>query len=576
MGNNQNCVKLDEQSNKTSFQPPYKHRSLVNSVHYEEGNINMLINSKSSFFNQTADDNTDKILEENPRLSENPESFEIEINELLEKISLNNSEENPRISLNFEGKYLINQTALDIMNFFENLKKMTHVDLNLNNAYLNDEKFSTVMSSFKKHEEIEDFTLKISKNHLGYLSGKLISQLIAKLLDLKHLYINLSYNPDMSGNGLEELAENLALLKKLNSLKLEFQATKINSSDLFFLEFKESLLKMPNLTVLSLDLSNNFLKPNIISLFISSLQNLTNLRVFSLNLSYNSLRPHDLYDLSSNCSEFSELEEFSLNCNECGLSLSEYEIIYMGLARLRNLRRLHLDLAKNYNINKVLNYLVDYINPEKSFVAIEDFHLNLSFNLFQDMNYENLSFLLLSMKKLKFFDISFANNTLESKGFESLMCALAGKKALRNLKIEFRNCEIKSFEFIANSLRHIKSLRQLYLGFKTPACTYENFLNFLKILQEIFVEKFALELGEKIFHRKEIYVIIEKLSEVQSLKEIEFVKGLNYFILNKKIEETFKNYLTLKKKVLYQAYLINLKIKDKKLAFKLFEKLTEN
>jgi len=574
MGNNQNCVKMKEPSNpaleNSTFQSPYRTRSLANSVHYEEGNINIIINSKSSFlrpYSLVNDEHNEYIYEEanSRKFSDNPENFETEIRNLLSQMAQNLSDKRTQICLNLEGKYVTKQTTFDIMDFFENAKNMVKIEINLNNVYLNDEKFATIINSFQKHPEMLELTLKLSKNHLGYNSGKLISQLIAKLPDLKFLDIDLSYNPDMSGNGLEELADNLGLLEKLSCLKLELQATKINSSDLFFLELKESLLKMNNLTNLSLDLSRNFLKSNIIGLFISGLQNIQNLQIFSLNLSYNNLRAQDLYDLSSACSEFKNLEEFCFICNECGVSLSEYEILYMGLARLPKFRKLHLDFGKNYNANKIVNYLVDYINPETSFVSIKDVNLNLAFNLFQEINYENISFLFLSMKFLHSLEISLANNTMESKGLENIMCSLGGMKSLKHLRIDLKNSEVKNngFEMIGNSLAQIKSLRSLHLGFQTSSCTFQNIVNFLAIINGLLVEKFALEVGEKIFHRDEINLLMEKLSSFKLLQDMDLSKNSNFFTLNLRNMEVFKTYLKHKKRVMYQAFSLNSRIADR-------------
>ena len=586
MGNSENCVKVKEQGPQnqetSAFQSPYRTRSLANSIHYEEGNINILINSKSSFlrpYSVVNEDNNNEITYEEPsnprKFSDNPESFETEIRNLLTKMTQNFSEKRTQICLNLEGKYLTKQTTFDIMSFFENAQNMVKTEINLNNVYLNDEKFATILSPFPKHHEMLELTLKLSKNHLGYNSGKLISQLIAKLPELISLEIDLSYNPDMSGNGLEELAENLILMEKLTSLKLELQATKINSSDLFFLEFKESISKMSNLTNLSIDLSKNFLKSNIIGLFISGLQTVQTLRNFSLNLSYNNLRAQDLYDLSSALSDFKNLEEFQLVCNECGLSLSEFEIVYMGLAKLPKFRKLNLNLAKNYNNNKVVNYLVDYINPENSFCSIQEVSLNLSFNLFQDINYENVSFLFLSMKPLHSLDLSLSNNGLETKGLENIMCALGGMKFLKFLKLDLRNADLNDsgFEMIANSIAHIKHLKRLCLGFQMPSFTFQNLVNFLEIIKSLHIEKLGLEVGEKIIHREEISLFIEKLNGFKLLLEAEFPKNTNFISLNHKKIETFKRHLVEKKRVLFIGFLLSSQIGDFKLRKEIMEKL---
>ena len=584
MGNDQNCVKMNEKSSKPIsepvFQAPYRTRSLMNSIHYEEGNINILINAKSSFLrpNDNPPDYQDNISidgNNHRKFSENPETFEIEIKKLLSELSSRFTGEKTEITLNLEGKYVTKQTSLDLMYFFENAKNIEKLELNLNNVYLNDEKFSTIINAFQCHTGIIDLTLKLSKNHLGYLSGKLISQLISKFIDLESLYIDLSYNPDMSGNSLEELADSFALLTQLKTLKLEVQATKLNSSDLFFLEFKESLIKMINLKGIYLDLSKNFLKPNVLSIFISGLQNMSQIEDLTLNLSYNSLRAQDLYDLSSNCSEFRDLAQFHLICHECGLSLSEYEIIYMGLARLIKLEKLYLDLGKNYNCNKVVNYLVDYINPEKSFISIQQFKLNVTFNLFQEINYENLSFLLLSMKNLRHFELFIGNNALESKGIENIICALGGMKFLRSLKIDLKNCEVKNngFELIGSSFAHIKSLRYIYLGFQTTSCTLQNLLNFLEIINGMYIEYMTLDLGERIFHRTEINLLLEKLSSLKILKKMDFIKNSNFYNLNNLSLEQFKSHLNLKTKAIYIVFLLNKHINNRKTVKELLEKL---
>lgn len=590
MGNNQNqCIKInekeikpilnDENASVSNF--PYRQQSFSNSFHYEEGNINFLINSKSCFlkpFSIINNDGNDYIYDDQEmarKFSENPENFEIEIQKILCELSNVFSENFPHISLNLEGKYVTKKTSLDIMNFFANAKNISKLDLNLNNVYLNDEKFATIITSLNGNKEFVELTLQISKNHLGYLSGKLISQTIAGFLGLKLLKIDLSYNPDMSGNGLEELSETFSSLKDLQSLKLNLQATKINSSDLFFLEFKESLSKLPHLMHLSLDLSKNFLKSNILSIFILGLQNISNLQTLSLNLSYNNLKPQDIYDFSSVCSELYDLHDLNLVFNECGLSLSEYEIIYMGLAKLPNLKRLHLNMAKNYNTNKIQNFLVDYINPEKSFNSIIDFSLNLSFNLFQDINYENISFVLLSMKNLMFLDLSFGNNTLQEKGLENLVCALGRMKFLKSLRLDFKNCDLKNivFEILATFLSHVKSIRFLYLGFATSSCTFQCLLNFFEITQEMLIEKIVLEVSEKKINKEDFIVLIQKLSSFKILKSIDFIKDVQFIPINQKIIQIFQRFLEIKKKLIYQTYRIKNIIKDERIISDLKRKL---
>lgn len=584
MGNSQNCIRIKDHTHKIiddALQSPYNSKSFSNSIHYEEGNINILIKSKSSFFQSyslISDENNDFFYEEksNRKFSENPESFEIEIKNLLEKLLINFSEYHGEICLNLEGKYLTKQSSLDIMNFLGKAKNLDKLELILNNVYLNDEKFSIIINSLQKDSGILDLNLRLSKNHLGYLSGKLISHLISNLYELKSLQIDLSYNPDMSGNGLEDLAESFALLHNLTDLKLDFQATKINSSDLFFLEFKESLMKMPNLLNLSLDFSKNFLKSNILSLFIAGLQNLSNLQVFSLNLSYNNLQSKDLYDLSSKCSEFTNLSKFNLVCNECGLSLSEYEIISLGLARLPKLQKINLDLAKNYNFNKNENFLVDYINPEKAFLLMRKLKLNLSFNLIQEINYENFSFLFLCMKNLNYLDIYLRNNTIDCKGLENLMYSLGRMKFLKSLKIDLKDCDMKNtgFEIIGNSLSHIKSLKYLSVGFQTISCNFRNLMVFFKIVSGLSIEKINLGLGEKIFHRDEIKALIDKLMVFKILKQFELVRNASLSTLNNSVLQSFKNYLDQKKKMMLQVYALSKMISNKKIVFEIIENIS--
>lgn len=590
MGNNQNqCIKINgkgegpgingEDAMISNF--PYRQQSFSKSFHYEEGNINFLINSKSSFLKPYSIINNDSNeyvyddKETTRKFSENPENFEIEIQKILSELSNKLSEKFAHISLDLEGKYVTKKTSLDIMRFFNNAKNVFKLDLNLNNVYLNDEKFATIITSLKGNTEIMELILKISKNHLGYLSGKLISQTLANFLDLKILHIDLSYNPDMSGNGLEELSETFSVLKNLQTLKLDLQATKINSSDLFFLEFKESLSKLPHLIHLSLDLSKNFLKSNILSIFILGLQNLSILQTLSLNLSYNNLKAQDIYDFSSACSELYDLHDLNLVFNECGLSLSEYEILYMGLAKLPNLKRVHINVAKNYNANKIQNFLVDYINPEKSFNSIIDFSLNLSFNLFQDINYENISFVLLSMKNLMFLELSFGNNTLQDKGLENLVCALGRMKFLKSLRLDFKNCDFKNsvFEIMAAFLSHLKSIRSLYLGFATNSCTFQCLLNFFEITQEMFLEKIILEVSEKKIHKEDFIFLIKKLSSFKILKKIDFIKDMQFLPINQRIIQIFQQFLEIKKKTIYQAYRIKNLIKDERIISSLKQKL---
>lgn len=561
---------------------PYKSQSFSHSSHYEEGNINFLIHSKSSFlrpYSLISTENNEFSYDEGDYerkgSTDQPENFESEIQKLLSDLSSAFSSKRSQLCLNLEGKYITKKTCSDIQDFFTKAQNLVKLELNLNNVYLNDEKYSTIIAALQPHIQILELSLDISKNHLGYLSGKLTSQTVTNLLELKSLHLNLSYNPDMSGNGLEELAENLSMLKKLQGLKLDLQATKINSSDLFFLELKESLGNLPNLTQLSLDFSKNFLKSNILSLFISGLQNVVNLQKLRLNLSYNCLKPQDIYDLSSTFSEFYELCELDLVFNECGLSLSEYEVVYMGLARLMTLQKLNLDFSKNYNSNKLENFLVDYVNPERSFNTIREFRVNLAFTLFQEINYENLSFALLSMKNLIHLEICLGNNNIDAKGFENLVCALGGLKFLKFIKIDLKNCDLKgsSFETLANFLSHLKWLKQVYLGFSTNSCTFQCLLNFFEIIKSSQIEILALEVSEKKFHKDDFKLLIEKLSFFRVLKKIEFPKTPQFLSSNQKIMKVFNFFLTQKTRLIYQAFVLNNAIKDEEILKEIRRKL---
>lgn len=335
--------------------------------------------------------------------------------------------------------------------------------------------------------DVEGLEILLQKNHITYISGKALIKSLEKIRNLKVFSINLSYNIELSGNALEELAEEIGNFEKIEEICFELQAIRLNTSDLFFIELLNSLSRCKLLRVLHLNLSENMLKSNILNFFLNGMKNFAaNLREFQLLLNQNPLNSPDLYELSNLLEEARELHAVSLGFKECRLHCEALEIILIVLSKNPRISKISLNFNGNDLRNKqqVARFLVDYINPEVSFAKMQDFRLDLSFCLLDRTIFENLAFVLHCMRKVQRISLVFRAVLFKNKGFEQIVCSLANFSKLCALKLDFKGADIsrENFEVLLVGVKNLKHLQILKVNlaktFEFNAKELENICGF--------------------------------------------------------------------------------------------------
>ena len=345
-------------------------------------------------------------------------------------------------------------------------KPFHYLSLDFNRTNINDAEILPLSRTFDSLQNIEGLELLLQNNHITYLGGKALIKSLEKVRELKIFSINLNYNLELSGNALEELAEEIGNLEKLEQLSLELQAVRLSSSDLFFIELLNSLNKCKGLKILHLNLSENMLKSNILNLFLNGMKNISaRLLELQLILNHNPLSYQDFCEIFHLFEESIELKSVFLGFKGCKLELDAFEMLLIVLSKLKALRYLNLDLEGNCFKMQNQRFLVDYINPESSFPMIERLKLNLSDCDLDRTVYENIAFVLHCMRKVRDLSLVFQNSN--NKSFEQIICCLPNFQKLIKLKLDMKNSGFGTeiFEVLILSLQHLKSLRSLKLNF---------------------------------------------------------------------------------------------------------------
>lgn len=432
----------------------------------------------------------------NHRLTAN-ESMEFEIEGFEARLSsVMNTAIEEMVRTETAGKKTLNlvfQTSLTISDMIYiseaiiKARPFHYLSLDFNRTNINDAEILPLSKTFDSLQNIEGLELLLQNNHITYLGGKALIKSLEKVRELKIFSINLNYNLELSGNALEELAEEIGNLEKLEQLSLELQAVRLSSSDLFFIELLNSLNKCKCLKTLHLNLSENMLKSNILNFFLNGMKNISSkLLELHLILNHNPLSYQDFCEIFHLFEESIELKSILLGFRGCKLELDALEMLLIVLSKLKTMRYLNLDLEGNSFKVQNQRFLVDYINPESSFPTIERVKLNLSDCDLDRAVLENIAFVLHCMRKVR--DLSLVFQKSKDKSFEQIICCLPNFQKLLKLKLDMKNSDFgpEIFEVLTLSLQHLKSLRSLKLNFyKIPAFATKDCKEFCKLAANI-------------------------------------------------------------------------------------------
>ena len=390
------------------------------------------------------------------------------LNESLNKMK---TDINGKKSLKIVLKQALNMyEIIYIGEIIKQAKPFDCLKLDFNRTHLKDSEILPLSGILGTLQDIEGIELLLQNNHITYKAGKALIKSLEKFHDLKTFSINLSYNLELSGNALEELAEEIGNLEKLEELCLELQAVRLNTSDLFFIELLNSLNKCKLLKKFQLNVSENMLKPNILNFFLNGLKNISyQLSEIRLILNQSPLSLQEIYEISHLLEESACLKNIYLGLKECKLKSEAFEVLLIVLSKIPSLISISLDFNGNdLKSNKDSRFLVDYINPETSFPQIEEFHLSLSHCLLDKTVYENVSFVLHCVRKIKEIALIFEASEFKSKGLEQIICSLANFPQLSRLKINIKDSELlkETLEVLVIGLQHLKKLRNLKLDLR--------------------------------------------------------------------------------------------------------------
>lgn len=433
---------------------------------------------------------------EHPRLNieeigPSPDASLTKLKETL-NLAVGNMHKNKENTLKISLKSRVNSQSLALLQeTLHKCKPLKFLRLDLENTQLRDAEIFLLSICLENLVELEGLELLLQKNHITYISGKVLIKSLEKLRNLKVFAINLSNNLELSGNALEELAEEIGNFEKIQEICLELQAVRLNNSDLFFIELLNSLSRSKFLRVLHLNLSENLLKSNILSLFLSGMKTfVANLQEFQLFLNKNPLNSQDLFELSSLLENARELVAISLSFKESLLKCEALEIILIVLSKNPRISKISLNFCGNdlRNSQEIARFLVDYINPETSFAKVQQFCLDLSFCALDRTIFENIAFVLHCMRNSRSISLGFRNVFFKNKGFEQIVCSLANFSQLFFLQLDFKNADIsqENLEVLLVGLRNLRHLRSLELNL-AKTCTFsakeaENLCGFVRNL----------------------------------------------------------------------------------------------
>lgn len=470
----------------------------------------------------------------------------------------------------FITKEIIDYIALTILKLEQSI---VEIKINMQKSNLNDEFLIKLINTFaEKKLKLTSIYFDLSKNHIGYQSSRLFSQFIISNPLVQALHLDLSFNTELSGNGLEEIAEKISSLNNLTKFHMDLQGTKISISDFFFYELKESCNHFKNLAHLSFNFAKNNLKKNIIDVFITGLKKIEKLESFVLDLSYNNLKTDNLFDLSCFLRECSLLKKLDLNFIECGLSVSDFEVLYMGLARLPQLREILINCQKNACFSEKENFVVDYVNPEISFKNLQIFRLNSSFNICKEINFENLGYFFLCFKELITLELNLNAVLLNENGVEKLICSLVNLKKIKKIDLNLNNSEIKpnSLILLGVNLGWMINLESFNLLFKNNNVGEGDILKFLSNFQSMTKLKILkLDISDKIINNSFQRKIINVMKDVKMLQKFKVKTASEP--KSSKVFNTFERFLVRKRAMIKSIDLLKKNNLNKKCIVELLE-----
>lgn len=375
--------------------------------------------------------------------------------------------------IHYKSKWMRKHLVYDIFGFFN--KKLRKCMI-VNKEFYHFKKFFT------------NFALNEEKIAMSLSSSVPLScaKIINNLKSLSLLY-------DIDEVNSISLFKDLTYFTSLSSLN--FYRLKIINKEISY--FTLALVKLANLTSISLKFIHVNLNDNEINLFFKTINNMKNLTNLSLDFSSHSIHKEAVSNMANFISKLTGLVSFVLILNQIRHSLylfedSQISVLAKAIGNISSLEKLELHVANNY-----VKYPISIAKDFPKLPNLKHLCLNLSSNLIWDFSLNEITYLnklsylslilsdnkisdltnfaknLSFLKNLKLFSLMIDNNNLSNSNkignedVKQMSDCLLKLDSLSNLSMNFNNNHIEdeAMVYLVNAVLKMNNLTDLRLDF---------------------------------------------------------------------------------------------------------------
>ncbi|EWS75617.1 kinase domain protein (macronuclear) [Tetrahymena thermophila SB210] len=261
--------------------------------------------------------------------------------------------ENWQLKIFDQQQDILNQNNMSSFNYPDNLSiNQNDVDINLSQSLINTDEATRIRRTLENNPNITRFSLNLSKSQISADGFKGVCCCLEKCQNIRYLKLD-----------LQEISVNQ--FNTESNVLLGENIFNYNQYCQFWLSISNSiaeiLQKLPNITELDLNLSQNEIGPEGLKKILSALQKCRNITSLNLNLS----------------NLFLQLQTSSFTQRFMTLGSNEVQVLATTLDAFKIFQSLNLNLSKNQidddGINCISNSLLKCI-------SIENLDLDMSFN----------------------------------------------------------------------------------------------------------------------------------------------------------------------------------------------------
>ncbi|EAR84578.2 hypothetical protein TTHERM_00656100 (macronuclear) [Tetrahymena thermophila SB210] len=357
----------------------------------------------------------------------------------------------------------------------------------LSNCQFYKESLDKISQTCSENTQIQ---VKIQQLYISLKSSKADSDFIVNLtkqlnliesIETFHIYAQMNNLYDLSLSNLSQL-----LMKTTKIIQLDLTCTKVANLNIIF----QSLMKNNSLTDLSLNFSQNPVQnlDNLKSLKLPALKSLTlefkkcaidekccqaislftkshlNITVLSLQLSENRINDLGVRYITEGMQKLNKINYLYLGLSNCHIGQEGSNYISELLINNQNMQKIET-LNIQLQFNKIQTF-----GAQKLLQALSNcndlrvLYLNISQNSLGEGIYQKASQMLSHLSKLTTLDLDFSLNYLDSTGFDQLVQSLSESNLLQHISLNLKLTQIDDNSVSALFPQILNKLNLTYLS----------------------------------------------------------------------------------------------------------------